>query len=277
MEGSLRGSKHTALRAMSRPPADMREFCVETGTQPHEIMCIFGGWGQACRLAGVGTAERVVRGPGELLAGLYQLFSRRGVIGLGQIDALRGSDRLPASTGCYDRHFGGWTGTLEALREWLTDTNTPSEYLDELDERLARLRHRAKRTRVVKGVADVSLPASNPDLSETGRRLGEPLSDGTFVGTPTNEFGVAMYFGALAKRLGFQILSVHLHFPDFTATRCFPDGGWRVISGELKFLSSAYRDDHAAGKIADLLVVWRHDWTECPIPVLELSTLDFKA
>ncbi len=188
-----------------------REFCVETGTQPHEIMRIFGGWGQA------------------------------------------------------------------SLREWLTDTNTPSEYLDELDERLARLRHRAKRTRVVKGVADVSLPASNPDLGETGRRLGDPLSGGTFVCAPTNELGVAMYFGAPAKRLGFQILSVHSHFPDFTAIRCFPDGGWRVISGELKFLSSDYRDDHAAGKIADLLVVWRHDLTECPIPVLELSTLDFKA
>lgn len=155
------------------------------------------------------------------------------------------------------------------MRDWLDQAGIQPDYLGRLDERIVKLDARAGRTRVIRP----RIPAQSDDALD-GRRLGQPVSDRTFAYAPTNEFGVAMWFGAVAKQLGFQILSVHPNFPDFTAVRCGPDGYWRTVDGELKFVSSGYREDYASGKLADVLVVWRHDWAECPIPVVELSSLD---
>jgi len=86
--------------------------------------------------------------------------------------------------------------------------------------------------------------------------------------TPTNEQGVVLLFGSLAKEQGWEVVSIRSEYPD--AILKDRDGNtWTV---EFEFLAANFllhRHDH---RHCDLIICWENDYLDCPLPILELKT-----
>lgn len=92
---------------------------------------------------------------------------------------------------------------------------------------------------------------------------------------PVNEDGVVFLFGMVARELGYLVEAVQAGFPDCEAKRQVGPGKWQRVRIEFEFESRNFRDHGHPPEGCDLIVCWRHNWTECPahIEVVELSTV----
>lgn len=98
--------------------------------------------------------------------------------------------------------------------------------------------------------------------------LQEPL---TFA--PTNEAGVLAAFACYARELGFTILRLQSAFPDCEALReVGPNKGQRVLI-ELEYESRNFLDHLHPVNGCDLIVCWINNWPDCPLEVIELSSV----
>ncbi|HEY2913828.1 MAG TPA: hypothetical protein VGK21_10750 [Candidatus Angelobacter sp.] len=100
---------------------------------------------------------------------------------------------------------------------------------------------------------------------------GSLLRFGPMVCAPTNEQGVLFLFGAMAETLGFAILKVGTAFPDCEAFRILPGDRVELVKVEIEFESRNFLKHLHDAKKCGLIVCWRHNWPECPLPVIELK------
>jgi len=98
--------------------------------------------------------------------------------------------------------------------------------------------------------------------------FGEPLDGYAMSNAPTNEQGVVMLFGMMARELGFEIELVRTGYPDCEAKREGADGKWRRVRIEFEFVTSRFRHDPAG---CDLIVCWEDDSKKKEVEVLELK------
>jgi hypothetical protein len=96
---------------------------------------------------------------------------------------------------------------------------------------------------------------------------------GPMVCAPTNEQGVLFLFGAMAEKLGFAILKVRREYPDCEAFRVLQGDRVELVKIELEYESRNFLKHLHDAKKCDLIVCWRHNWPECPLPVIELRRL----
>ena len=102
---------------------------------------------------------------------------------------------------------------------------------------------------------------------------GLPLLQGPLTFAPTNEAGVLAAFACHARELGFTILRLQAAFPDCEALReVGPNKGQRVLI-ELEYESRNFLEHLHPVKGCDLIVCWIHNWPECPLEVIELSSV----
>ena len=103
--------------------------------------------------------------------------------------------------------------------------------------------------------------------------FGEPLDFPDLRCAPVNELGVVFLFGALSKRLGFQVEAVHAGFPDCYAKRLTDPklGRYKNVKIEFEYSSRNFHNHHHHSEHCDLIVCWIHDWQECPIEVIALK------
>ena len=87
---------------------------------------------------------------------------------------------------------------------------------------------------------------------------------------PQNEQGVIVRFSQEASMHGWSIVEISATFPDAILEK---DGvKWRT---EFEYEASsflAHRHDH---READLIVCWLNDYTDCPLPIVELGDPDW--
>jgi hypothetical protein len=90
---------------------------------------------------------------------------------------------------------------------------------------------------------------------------------------PTNEQEVIFLFGGMAVKLGFAVLKIRTEYPDGMALREVAPGKWQLVKIEFEQESRNFlRHKHdPAG--AHLIVCWKHNWPDCPLEVIELSSL----
>jgi hypothetical protein len=102
---------------------------------------------------------------------------------------------------------------------------------------------------------------------------GLPLLQGPLTFAPTNEAGVLAAFACYARELGFTILRLQAAFPDCEALReVGPNKGQRVLI-ELEYESRNFLDHMHPIAGCDLIVCWINNWPDCPLEVIELSSL----
>ncbi|HET8891201.1 MAG TPA: hypothetical protein VFQ41_20020 [Candidatus Angelobacter sp.] len=102
---------------------------------------------------------------------------------------------------------------------------------------------------------------------------GLPLQQGPLTFAPTNEAGVLAAFACYARELGFTILRLQAAFPDCEALReVGPNKGQRVLA-ELEYESRNFLDHLHPVNGCDLIVCWINNWPDCPLEVIELSSV----
>ena len=84
---------------------------------------------------------------------------------------------------------------------------------------------------------------------------------------PKNELNVREVFAQRAARLGYRIIESRAAFPDYILGL-----GRRRLLAEAEFRTSDFlRHRHDLTR-CDLIIVWEHDLSYMPVPVLELRS-----
>lgn len=100
--------------------------------------------------------------------------------------------------------------------------------------------------------------------------LGEPLNFRGLQHASINEQGVVFLFGMVCLELGYLIEAVQTGFPDCEGKRQVDNYRWQRVRIEFEFQSSSFLKHGHNAELCDLIVCWVHDWSDCPLEVLEL-------
>ena len=110
--------------------------------------------------------------------------------------------------------------------------------------------------------------------NRTRIQYGEPIDFRGLRHAPINEQGVVYIFGMVSRELGFLIESVQTGFPDCEGKRAVDSKQqrWERVLIEFEFKSRNFLLHGHDPEGCDLIVCWIHDWQDCPLEVLELSS-----
>ena len=191
---------------------------------------------------------------------------------LGKVPTL-GEYEIHAKYSCRPllRHYGGWGNVPAGMLEYARGEELETDWKDVLDV-----------------VADhvENAPGKPGSTSRTASRFtrlkrtiegpvyGPPMmTAGPLVYAPTNEAGVMVLFGAVAREQGFAITRVQAAFPDCEAMREIEPEKWQPQKLEFEYESRNFLLHLHPVDGCDGIVCWKHNWPECPLEVLELSTM----
>jgi hypothetical protein len=102
---------------------------------------------------------------------------------------------------------------------------------------------------------------------------GTPMNMCPLAHAPTNELGVVFLFGVLVRELGYIVTLLQAGFPDCEALRQVMRDKWQRLRIEFEFESLNFVKHGHDVKGCDMIICWKHNWSECPLEVLELSKL----
>jgi hypothetical protein len=115
--------------------------------------------------------------------------------------------------------------------------------------------------------------ALKPRILEGQPTYGQPLMNSVLTYAPTNEAGVVLLFGSVARELGFAVLRVQTEFPDCEAMRQVEKDRWQRVRIEFEYESRNFVTHMHVVSGCDLIVCWSNNWPECPLEVLELRKI----
>jgi len=101
--------------------------------------------------------------------------------------------------------------------------------------------------------------------------VGDLINFRGLVYAPINENGVIFLFGKIADDLNMYIEEIKPGFPDCIGRR-FIGKGWERVAIEFEYQSKNFlQHDHNPNN-CDIIICWEHNWSECPIEVIELKS-----
>ena len=226
----------------------------------------FGSLGAALSAAGLrrrDATEWRYRGPTlsdtELFASVLEVET--------QLGHLPGYSEYEAhgrySTRPFRKRFGRWQEALARYQRWRSDTG--GRAAAEEDRLVA-----ADQTAVP--VPDAAFALVRGEARPPQDLYGEPIDFRGLRHAPTNEQGVVYLFGMVSRELGFNVESVRQGFPDCEAKYLHDRKRnlWAKARIEFEFRSSAFLGHGHDVAACDFIVCWDHDWSDCPITVIEL-------
>ena len=196
------------------------------------------------------------------------------------------------SQGPFVTRFGTWGQVPHGLKQFIEDEGKKAPALleewkdvlelivaqDKLEDRVPSIERRwqpgrgrnEQAERFWAAIAQGKRREALPDRPIYGSLMYPfPLAHG-----PTNELGVLFLFGTVAAQLGFVVTWIQCSgFPDCEAMILVGDEKWQRIRIEFEYESRNFLKHMHDAKECDLIVCWKHNWPECPLEVLELSTM----
>jgi Homing endonuclease associated repeat len=119
--------------------------------------------------------------------------------------------------------FRYWRDVPDGMAQWARQENLEGEWQDVLDIIVLHRQTGGRRTGTSATTSPTALTARASTLRPTsfhGRpAYGRPLPHAPMSYAPTNEAGVVLLFGSVARELGFVITRVQSEFPDCEAMR----------------------------------------------------------
>jgi hypothetical protein len=89
---------------------------------------------------------------------------------------------------------------------------------------------------------------------------------------PVNEQGVIFLFAKYHKELGIDYIEgIQQGFPDAFGRRKIGRDAYEPINIEFEFESMDFKRHQHDPSECDVIVCWKHNWSECPIKVIELK------
>lgn len=262
------------------------EFHAQTGIREHALQRACSNWNEAVKAAGFApyhvkpaSDEQLFEDWGGVVRKLGRQPKRDEYNKLGEF-----------SPYLWKKHFGSWKGGARLFcsfarekREWVdvveilerrergTEGAVNLLKRDDIDpatgvllagSRVApfRLKHAWRRSeKGWKGLGAVA--------------YGDPIDFARLRNAPVNESGVILLFGMLAAEFGLMIEAVQPGFPDCEAKYQCDDGKWRRLRIEFEFESRNFVLHGHKVEGCDVIVCWTHNWKECPLQVIELSSV----
>jgi Homing endonuclease associated repeat len=168
------------------------------------------------------------------------------------------------------RHYGGWTHVAAGLMGYAREAQLEVEWEDVLEVAATHLKFAPPPARTSVQTKNL-LP--RPRALRDEPVYGPPMVMGALTYCPTNEAGVAVLFGAMAKDLGFAVTRVQSEFPDCEAMREVEKERWQRLRIEFEFESRNFLTHMHPVDKCDLIICWNHNWQECPLEVVELKSV----
>ncbi len=168
--------------------------------------------------------------------------------------------------------FGSWSSVPRAFCRFAEGKRQWADVIAFLKAASRPVRNSHRQT--AHSVSQIARVTYHPALQ--GRpAYGNPMNFDGLRHEPTNEQGVVLLFGMLAKTLGYHIEATRNGFPDCEAIRQVGPDRWQRVLIEFEFESKNFRDHGHNAAACDLIVCWRHNWPDCPphLEVLELSSV----
>ncbi len=161
--------------------------------------------------------------------------------------------------------FAYWSRVPTAMKQYIERQALETEWADVLE-----LIERAEDKSAYQAMLN---EGGGPKVFTDRPMYGRLVAMGPMVCAPTNENGVLVLFGAMAERLGFQILRVQLGFPDVEAWRVVGPDRLQRVKIEVEYQSRNFLVHGHDPKGCDLIVCWEHNWVDCPVEVIELKEI----
>jgi Homing endonuclease associated repeat len=173
----------------------------------------------------------------------------------------------------FDR-FGNWRDVAAGMLLYARQEGLQEEWKDVLDI-IAIDRRPARSERRDRTTSTAGSSLGRPRLIAGQPTFGRPLTHSPLPlsHAPTNEAGVVLLFGSMARALGYLILRAQAEFPDCQAMREIEPNRWQLVRIEFEYESRNFLEHKHAETECDLIVCWSHNWPECPLEVLELQSL----
>jgi hypothetical protein len=236
------------------------ELCAVLKTTPRRVKRLFGTYAQAVRDSGLVPLVKGTLRMEALFDDWRNVVRKRGKIPTVHEYAMEGKYSARPLT---DR-FGGWKDVAEGMLRFGDQRESWAGWEDVRELAQHYVEERKRYITVPKG-------AFGSEPTDPRTVYGAPLTDSPMVTEPTNELGVVLLFGALARQLGFAVLKLQAQYPDCEALRQADDCRWQRIRIEFEFESGNFANHGHDPKGCDLIVCWKHTWEGCGIQVLELS------
>lgn len=267
-EAELIRAARDASREQERP-LSRSDFERLSGISQYHIYRLFpdGGWSELKKRAGLAKhpRHRDRLEDHEILDEFHSVASSLGRIPTGA----QFNNRARISVDVLRRRFGGHGGVLEKYRSWLEQNEPQSPLLAELAESIQQTPPIASQPKTA------ALDPASVWAKGDGPQYGAPIDSRGLRHAPINEQGVVFLFGMVSRELGFLVEAVHASFPDCEAKRLVDakNRRWQRVRIEFEFRSRSFKDHGHDPAKCDLIVCWQHNWPECPLDVVELSTM----
>jgi hypothetical protein len=175
------------------------------------------------------------------------------------------------------RHFGPWAQMPAKMAEYAREHGLEGDWKDVLEVVAAHLQAEAERAGRQRWATSTALwPGIQKDEPVYGDLILGTASFGAngvelpLLLAPTNEQGVILLFGAVARKLGFVVLRIQTEYPDCEALREVEPGKWQRTPIEFEHESKNFLLHGHALEKCKVIVCWKHNWAECPVEVVEL-------
>jgi HNH endonuclease len=168
------------------------------------------------------------------------------------------------------RHFGGgWMRVPASVAKYIRENALEDSAKDVLE---IVERHLEGKPNGGRPFNRTLTPLLRPGLMPGEPIYGPPTVDAHLIFAPTNEQGVLILFGAVARKLGFVVLRSQSEFPDCEALREMEIDKWQLVRIEFEWESRNFLLHKHRAEKCHLIVCWKHNWEECPVEVIELSS-----
>jgi hypothetical protein len=187
--------------------------------------------------------------------------------------------------------FGSWSQAPHGLKQFAEEQGLTEEWKEVLEivETQGEIRRGgARRSAIAQGqdnagrarrsAAEIGTDNTKPGPDDLRRRRADRPAYGPLMRPyplicgPVNEMGVVYLFGAMAEKLGFVVLRIQQEFPDCEALMLVDGDRCELVRIEFEYESRNFLKHMHEARECDLIVCWKHNWPECPLDVLELST-----
>ncbi len=255
--------RHTPSRA---------EFISRSGISLHFILKWFPSWNHAVRAAKLRSYGMNVRLPDRLLLEDWgKAVRKNGAVPPRRVYLLEGK----YNPGTLAKRFGGYSSMPDAFRNFAKGKRQWNDVVALLPFPPACGPQPKAKPRRPNNLSASTVPLLKTWHAERKDRTtyGNPTQFLWLRHEPTNEQGVVLLFGMLARDLGYLVENVQKGFPDCEAKRQVGAEKWQNVRIEFEFESKNFRDHGHPIKGCDVIVCWRHNWSNRPahIEILELS------
>ena len=172
------------------------------------------------------------------------------------------------------KQFGTWHRVAPAMAQYARENHLEENGKDVMEVVERHLEAQGRRPCAAKWSSKSALrPLLLPGLMPGEPVYGPPTVDAHLMLAPTNEQGVLILFGAVARKLGFVVLRAQTEFPDCEALREMETDKWQRVRIEFEYESRNFLLHKHRAEKCHLIVCWKHNWEEAPVEVIELSTV----